>query len=108
MQVEVRREDPGAVVADALIVPLAKSDTLPRALASLDRALGGRIGEYLAAGGFESNDEMRKKQIEWKLFVVLVPLHHVAVRLGFHSNIGPKDLLRGLKVQDIRLTSQLT
>jgi leucyl aminopeptidase len=55
MQVEVRREDPAAVVCDALIIPLTQSDSLPRSLAALDRALDGRIQTYLDAASFKGD-----------------------------------------------------
>ena len=53
MRVEVTREDPASAECDALIVALPKVEQVPRALRDLDRALDGRISQYLESGAFE-------------------------------------------------------
>ncbi len=52
MRVEVKREDPARARTDALIVPLPKTERVPRALQALDTALGRRIQAYLEAAEF--------------------------------------------------------
>lgn len=50
MQLSVSRADPLSVECDALVVPLLKTDRVPRALRALDTALGGLIRSYLDSG----------------------------------------------------------
>ncbi len=57
MEVSVRRSDPLDVACDALVVPLLKSDRVPRVLRALDTALDGLIGNYLAAGDLSGKAE---------------------------------------------------
>jgi len=52
MKVEVSRRDAESVSCDALIVPMAKSERVPRPLRTLDAALGGAIQHYLDSGAF--------------------------------------------------------
>ena len=57
MEISVRRSDPLDVACDALVVPLLKSDRVPRVLRALDTALDGLIGNYLAAGDLSGKAE---------------------------------------------------
>ncbi len=52
MQVQVRQRDPRSVECDGLIVPIPRTDSLPRSLRPLDAALDGRIAAYLSSGDF--------------------------------------------------------
>ena len=47
MQLSVRRTDPTTVECDALVVPLLKTERVPRSLRTLDAATAGLIGSYL-------------------------------------------------------------
>ena len=50
MQLSVRRTDPTTVECDALVVPLLKTERVPRSLRTLDAATAGLIGSYLKSG----------------------------------------------------------
>ena len=52
MQIEVQRKDALAAGGDALVIPLTKSDSPPRALRALDDALGGLLARVWDAGDF--------------------------------------------------------
>jgi leucyl aminopeptidase len=52
MRVQVSRQDPASAECDVFIVPLAKTERLPRALHKLDQALSGRIQGYLSSAEF--------------------------------------------------------
>ncbi|HXZ84498.1 MAG TPA: M17 family peptidase N-terminal domain-containing protein, partial [Myxococcota bacterium] len=53
MQIEVSRQSPVAVQADALVVPLAELSAVPRELRALDEALGGALGQWIGTAQFE-------------------------------------------------------
>jgi len=53
MQIEVSRTSPLVVEADALVVPLGETRSVPRALHALDAALGGALGAWIESGQFE-------------------------------------------------------
>ena len=57
MEISVRRADPLDIACDALVVPLLKSDRVPRVLRALDTALAGLIENYLAAGDLSGKAE---------------------------------------------------
>jgi leucyl aminopeptidase len=52
MEIEVQRKDAGAASGDAVVIPLTKSDGLPRALRALDEAIGGPLARSWDAGDF--------------------------------------------------------
>ncbi len=52
MRLQVKREDPARAKYDVLIVPLPKTERVPRALQALDTALGRRIQAYLETAEF--------------------------------------------------------
>ena len=55
MKLRVSGADPAGQELDALIIPLARSETLPRGLRGLDAALGGAITRSLERGDFAGN-----------------------------------------------------
>jgi leucyl aminopeptidase len=55
MQVQVRPRDPRELECDGLIVPIAQTERLPRALRALDASLEGRIAAYLENGDFRGH-----------------------------------------------------
>lgn len=57
IELEVVRRDPATIACDGLIVPMAKTERLPRALEAIDAAVGHRIQSYLEAKDFEGNAE---------------------------------------------------
>ncbi len=52
MQIEVSRAQPVDADVDALVIPLAETEQLPRSLGALDAALGGAIRAQLEGGLF--------------------------------------------------------
>ena len=52
MQIEVQRKDASAAGGDAVVIPLTKADASPRALRSLDEAIGGLLARVWDAGDF--------------------------------------------------------
>jgi leucyl aminopeptidase len=52
MQIEVQRKDTSAASGDAVVIPLTKADAPPRALRSLDDAIGGLLARVWDAGDF--------------------------------------------------------
>jgi leucyl aminopeptidase len=52
MEIDVQRKDAGAAAGDAVVIPLTKSESPPRALSSLDAALGGLCARVFRAGDF--------------------------------------------------------
>ncbi len=50
MELSVRRTDPTTVECDALVIPLLKTESVPRSLRTLDAATEGLIGSYLDSG----------------------------------------------------------
>ena len=55
MKLRVSGADPAGQELDALIIPLARSETLPRGLRGLDAALDGAITRSLERGDFAGN-----------------------------------------------------
>jgi leucyl aminopeptidase len=53
MQIEVSRSGPITADADALVVPLAETRSVPRSLQGLDSSLGGALGAWIESGQFE-------------------------------------------------------
>ena len=56
MKLRVSGADPAGQELDALIIPLARSETLPRGLRGLDAALGGAITRSLERGDFDGQE----------------------------------------------------
>ncbi|MCZ6823731.1 MAG: leucyl aminopeptidase [Deltaproteobacteria bacterium] len=83
MQVEVKREDPARARTDALIVPLSKTERVPRALQALDTALGRRIQSYLEAA------EFRGKAAE----LVAFPAEGIAAKTVILVGLGTEEEL---------------